>query len=223
MKAAPLVLPCLLALASCSSPPKPPSVDESTRRPANLTANIDLQACRSELQNTLIVATENARAAQASGTTVARLIQQQTLAQATPALSSAAAAAHQQPAPAPSNTIHTIYFAFASSRVSVSDAEGRQLIDEARGAPLIVLRGRTDGNADSIADSRLARLRAEAVRDFLVRGGVDPARIRSTWQPYGDAVADNSAPSGRSLNRRVEIETYRSAPEVIRLASSAEG
>jgi hypothetical protein len=41
---------------------------------------------------------------------------------------------------------------------------------------------------------------------------VDPARIRATYQPTGDYVADNTSLSGRGLNRRVEIELYRAAP-----------
>ena len=42
--------------------------------------------------------------------------------------------------------------------------------------------------------------------------GVDPARIRATYQPVGDHVADNGSDSGRGLNRRVEIELYRALP-----------
>ena len=50
------------------------------------------------------------------------------------------------------------------------------------------------------------------MRDYLVAAGVDPARIRATYQPVGDHVADNGSDSGRSLNRRVEIELYRALP-----------
>jgi len=221
MKAAPLVLPWLLAVSSCSSPPKPSTVDESTRRPANAAANVDLQACRSDLQNTRILAMENAQAAQTSGSTVARLIQQHALAQAAVASNGTAPASPQSVNPG--NAIHTVHFAFASSQLSVSDADGRRLVEEARAAPLIVLRGRTDGSADTLADSRIARLRAEAVRGFLVRGGVEPARIRTTWQPSGDVIADNSDPAGRALNRRVEIEIYRAAPQMISAADAARG
>jgi outer membrane protein OmpA-like peptidoglycan-associated protein len=50
------------------------------------------------------------------------------------------------------------------------------------------------------------------VRDYLVAAGVDPARIRATYQPAGDHVAENASASGRGLNRRVEIELYRALP-----------
>ena len=71
---------------------------------------------------------------------------------------------------------------------------------------------RTDGTADSSAESRIAQARANAVRDYLVASGVDPTRIRTTHQPSGDHLADNRNPQGRSLNRRVEIEVYRTLP-----------
>ena len=49
------------------------------------------------------------------------------------------------------------------------------LIDDARGAPLVLLRGRTDGIDRQPAESRIARERAAAVRDYLIGAGVDPA------------------------------------------------
>ena len=85
-------------------------------------------------------------------------------------------------------------------------------MDEAKAAPLVVLRGRTDGLSDSSGESRIAQARANAVRDYLIAAGVDPTRIRATHQPSGDHVADNRNPQGRNLNRRVEIEVYRALP-----------
>ena len=50
------------------------------------------------------------------------------------------------------------------------------------------------------------------MRDYLVAAGVDPARIRATYQPIGDHEVDNVSAGGRGLNRRVEIELYRALP-----------
>ena len=86
------------------------------------------------------------------------------------------------------------------------------LVEEAKSAPLVVLRGRTDGTSDSSTESRIAQARAHAVRDYLVASGVDPSRIRTTHQPSGDHLADNRSTRGRNLNRRVEIEIYRVLP-----------
>ena len=110
------------------------------------------------------------------------------------------------------NSVFTIRFDFGSSRVVVPAETTAALVETARTAPLVMLRGRTDGTSDSAAESRIARERAAAVRDYLVGAGVDPARIRVTYQPIGDFAADNSKPAGRGMNRRVEIEVYRALP-----------
>ena len=70
-------LACLLLFSSCSSPPKPPSVDESRRRPVNTAMAVELQSCRSELADTRILMTESVRSAEASSQAMARLAQQQ--------------------------------------------------------------------------------------------------------------------------------------------------
>lgn len=110
------------------------------------------------------------------------------------------------------NSLRIVHFAFNSTQVSIPAAEASALVEEAKVAPLVLLRGRTDGTADTSAESRIAQARANAVRDYLVASGVDPTRIRTTHQPSGDHLADNRKPQGRNLNRRVEIEVYRTLP-----------
>lgn len=197
-------LPWLLLLSSCSSPPKPPTVDESRRRPVNTAMAVELQACRSDLENTRILATESVRSAEASSHAVARMVQQQQL----------LARGIEANASAQRNLLVPVLFAFGSTQVNVPDAEATRIMDEARGAPLVVLRGRTDGATESPAESAIARQRAAAVEAWLVQAGIDRARIRTTWQPVGDHAADNGTAGGRTLNRRVEIEIYRAAPVV---------
>jgi outer membrane protein OmpA-like peptidoglycan-associated protein len=112
------------------------------------------------------------------------------------------------------NLLVPVLFAFGSTQVNVPDADATRIVEEARAAPLVVLRGRTDGAAESPAGSAIARQRAAAVEAWLVQAGVDRAHIRTTWQPVGDHAADNGTAGGRTLNRRVEIEIYRVAPVV---------
>ena len=204
------LIPWLLLLSSCASPPKPPTVDESSKRPANSAMAVELQVCKNELQNTRIVATESGRLAESTAATLERLAARQQ-----------ALAAMQAPAPstAPSNSVFTVRFEFGSTRVVVPADAASALIEDARSAPLVLLRGRTDGATDAPAESRIARDRANAVRDYLVGAGVDPARIRATYQPAGDHAADNSSASGKGMNRRVEIEVYRALP--VSMSSSA--
>jgi outer membrane protein OmpA-like peptidoglycan-associated protein len=200
----------LLALGSCSSsPPKPPTVDPASRRPANTTAAVEVQVCRSDLQNARILASENARAAQASSETASRLAQQ---IRTQPTQSSGSAA--------PRNKVYSILFGFGSANLPLSSIELSAAIDEARVAPLVVLSGRTDGTTETPGEARIARQRAAAVQAFLVAAGVEPARIRTTWQAVGDYAADNTSPAGRALNRRVEIEIYQAAPQVAAVAAT---
>ena len=188
-----------LTLVACSSPPKPPTVDESQKRPANAQMAVELQVCKNDLQNTRILATESSRLAETTAATLAHMAARQQL-----------LASIQEKAAA--NSLRIVHFAFNSTQVSIPTAEASALVEEAKVAPLVLLRGRTDGTADTSAESRIAQARADAVRDYLVAYGVDPTRIRTTHQPSGDHLADNRNPQGRSLNRRVEIEVYRTLP-----------
>lgn len=188
-----------LALVACSSPPKPPTVNESQKRPANAQMAVELQVCKNDLQNTRILATESSRLAETTAATLAHMAARQQL-----------LASIQEKAAA--NSLRIVHFAFNSTQVSIPTAEASALVEEAKVAPLVLLRGRTDGTADTSAESRIAQARANAVRDYLVASGVDPTRIRTTHQPSGDHMADNRNPQGRNLNRRVEIEVYSTLP-----------
>jgi outer membrane protein OmpA-like peptidoglycan-associated protein len=196
-------LPILLAvlLSACSSPPKPPTVDESQKRPANAQMAVDLMVCQNDLQNTRILATESGRLAETTRATLAHLAARQQL-----------LAAMQAPTAPPANSLHTVHFAFGSTRVVIPSDLAAPLVQSAKAAPLVLLRGRTDGRSDTPAESRMAQARANAVRAYLVAAGVDPAHIRATHQPSGDHMADNRSSQGRNLNRRVEIEIYRALP-----------
>ncbi len=207
------LVPWLLLLASCSSPPKPPVVDESQKRPVNSQMAVELQVCKNDLQNTRLLVTESGRIAETTTATLANMAARQQV-----------LAAMQQPTSQPPmqpNSVFTVRFEFGSTRVVIPPDAAAALIDAAQTAPLVLLRGRTDGTSDAPAESRIARDRAAAVRDHLVAAGVDPARIRTTYQPTGDHVADNASGGGRSLNRRVEIELYRALPVALSAATVA--
>ena len=214
-----LPIPLLLLLASCSSPPKPPTVDESQKRPANTAMSVELQVCRNDLQNTRILAAESGRIADSTTATLHQLAARQ---QAIAALQAPPLA----PAPAPAsrpNSVFAVRFEFGSTRLAMPAELSAALVEEARSAPLVVLKGRTDGTTDSLAEGRIARERAAAVRDFLIEAGVDVSRIRATWQPVGDHAAENTDAGGRALNRRVEIEVYRVLPVPVGMTAALAG
>jgi outer membrane protein OmpA-like peptidoglycan-associated protein len=204
------LIPWLLLLASCSSPPKPPTVDESLKRPVNSQAAVELQVCKNDLQNTRLMAAESSRLAETTAATLANVAARQQLLTALDAAQVPAGSAPQ--ASAQANSVFTVRFDFGSTRLVIPTDIATALIADAKSAPLVLLRGRTDGSTNAVAESRIARDRAAAVRDHLVAAGVDPARVRATYQPVGDHVADNTSAGGRDLNRRVEIEVYRVLP-----------
>jgi outer membrane protein OmpA-like peptidoglycan-associated protein len=206
----PMLIPWLLLLGSCGSPPKPPTVDESQKRPVNSAMAVELQVCKNDLQNTRILATESGRMAESTAATLQQLAARQQ-----------AIAALQARATAPqANSVFTVRFDFGSTKVAIPAEMSAALVEEARAAPLVVLKGRTDGTTDTAAESRIARERAAAVRDYLVAAGVDAERIRATYQPAGDHAADNAGTPGRAMNRRVEIEVYRAAPVAVGVAAA---
>jgi outer membrane protein OmpA-like peptidoglycan-associated protein len=221
---------------------------------------VDLQACRSDLQNERLARRDAERQAEASQALVRLLVVQMQARSAASAASASAAAAEAgagasgtvEATPASNssraaqaeagsasnpdregacpgrvgdtalgdagssaasgNGIYIVRFDFGSARLQMPAALAASLVEEAKQAPLVLLRGRTDGNDDAWGEARIARERAEAVRDYLVGHGVPADRIRSTWQASGDHVADNRSSAGRELNRRVEIEIYRQLP-----------
>jgi len=65
--------------------------------------------------------------------------------------------------------------------------------------------GHTDSNASDAYNLKLSQRRADAVRDYFVSKGVDPARL--TTKGYGESkpIADNTTAEGRFENRRVEL------------------
>lgn len=207
------LIPWLLVLASCSSPPKPPTVDDSQKRPVNSQMAVELQVCKNDLQNTRLMATESGRVAETTATTLANLAARQQI------LAAMQGAPGQQPK---ANSVFTVRFDFGSTRVVIPTDVAATVVEDAKASPLVMLRGRTDGTSDAPAESRIARDRAAAVRDYLVAAGVDPARIRATYQPAGDHVADNVSAGGRGLNRRVEIEMYRALPVALTTAAVAQ-
>ena len=130
---APLIPGLLLLLASCSSPPKPPTVDESQKRPVNSQMAVELQVCRNDLQNTRILAAESGRLAESTTATLANLTARQQI-----------IAAMQPPADKPplqANSVFTLHFDFGSTRFAMPADIAAPLVADARAAALVLLRG----------------------------------------------------------------------------------
>lgn len=214
-----------LVVSGCASEPKVTTVSESNKRPANSREAIELQSCRGDLKNTQVLLEETTKLADAASTALAGVAARcsppkssvQPSSHALPLADDAArimpASLQQEPTAATSSsTIYVLLFPFGSTQIDLAEEGAIALSGAAQRAELIVIRGRTDGTMDSEGNQRVARGRAEAVRDYLTALGIDADRIRTTYQSVGDHVADNAQDAGRALNRRAEVEVYEAAP-----------
>lgn len=199
-----------LLLTSCSTPPKPPSVDESTKRPVNARAAVDLKACQGDLSRATILVSEMARAGIAASSVNKALSQPGAAIASVPATEAADAAG---------NLVAVVPFGMGSAAWSVEQADAAALVRRAKDAAVIMIRGRTDAIGDSLQETALARRRAEAAAEFLHQAGVPKDKVRLTWQGAGDPLAGLRS-ADRSQSRRVEIEFYTAAPMLVSLRSS---
>ncbi|HAI84537.1 MAG TPA: OmpA family protein, partial [Chitinophagaceae bacterium] len=68
------------------------------------------------------------------------------------------------------------------------------------------IEGHTDNSGKAALNMKLSQARAEAVKAFITKKGIDASRL--TANGYGDTmpVADNKTSAGKAKNRRVELK-----------------
>lgn len=76
----------------------------------------------------------------------------------------------------------------------------------------VIIEGHTDSTGSDEINQKLSEQRANAVKAFLVSGGIDDTRISTAGKGKADPVADNKTASGRQQNRRVEIVIANEKP-----------
>jgi outer membrane protein OmpA-like peptidoglycan-associated protein len=69
----------------------------------------------------------------------------------------------------------------------------------------VTISGHSDASGSDAWNRRLSLARAEAVADYLVKSGVDAARVSTRGLGSSEPIADNATAAGRSLNRRIEF------------------
>lgn len=103
----------------------------------------------------------------------------------------------------------TLGFAFGSASFSPSTrAQECNLLVSALRSETVNVLGFTDSLGSPEINVKIAERRAEAAKGYLVRNGVDGAKIRTEGRA-GSYVADNGTEAGRAANRRVEIHFKR--------------
>jgi outer membrane protein OmpA-like peptidoglycan-associated protein/opacity protein-like surface antigen len=69
----------------------------------------------------------------------------------------------------------------------------------------IEIQGHTDSSGSADLNRALSMLRAEAVREYLIGKGIDPARMTAVGYGEDLPMGDNNSAEGRARNRRVEL------------------
>lgn len=69
----------------------------------------------------------------------------------------------------------------------------------------ILIVGHTDDTGSDQHNMDLSIRRAEAVKSYIVAGGVSGARMTTQGRGEGEPIGDNTTADGRAQNRRVEI------------------
>ncbi len=67
------------------------------------------------------------------------------------------------------------------------------------------IEGHTDNVGKRSENLQLSQDRADAVKDYLVKEGVSPGRLKAVGYGQKRPIASNSSRAGRTLNRRVEF------------------
>ena len=71
--------------------------------------------------------------------------------------------------------------------------------------PVIVIEGHTDNTGNAQLNREVSQLRAEAVRDYLIKKGIPTGRLQARGYGPDRPLAPNITPAGRAKNRRVEF------------------
>ena len=77
------------------------------------------------------------------------------------------------------------------------------------------IEGHTDSNGKQASLDKLSRERAESIRSYLLRNGIDPVRVQAIGLGARKPIASNETREGRETNRRVEVVITRILPPIM--------
>ena len=110
---------------------------------------------------------------------------------------------------------------FDTARANIPEAN-KSILDQAaalmKRAPQVKLtvKGHTDAVGHAATNKTLSQKRAQAVVDYLVKQGVDPAQLQAVGYGQEQPIADNSTANGQFKNRRIEFEVLNTETGVVR-------
>jgi outer membrane protein W/outer membrane protein OmpA-like peptidoglycan-associated protein len=106
-------------------------------------------------------------------------------------------------------TLKGVNFETSSAKLtpdSVAILDQAVAVLKQRAGSQVEVQGHTDSRGKDALNLTLSQKRAESVRAYLVKGGIDAARL--TAKGYGETapVASNDSDEGRAQNRRVDLK-----------------
>ena len=111
--------------------------------------------------------------------------------------------------------LNNVFFEFSSSELtSDSRSELSKLFNLLSNNPSIKveIQGHTDSKGKKSFNKKLSQERAESVRKYLIKKGINPSRITAVGYGENQPIAKNKNPDGsdneegRALNRRIELK-----------------
>lgn len=72
--------------------------------------------------------------------------------------------------------------------------------------------GHTDSLGSEAYNQKLSEARAQAVKAYLIKQGIDSNKVDAYGKGETEPVADNATKAGRAKNRRVEVEVIEATP-----------
>lgn len=112
----------------------------------------------------------------------------------------------------------TIHFATGSASLlrRISRPALNQVVELLKNEPSLKkleIQGHTDNQGRRRINKRLSKLRALAVKRYLIKSGIEPDRLEIAGLGGSQPVATNRTRQGRAQNRRVEFHIKESAGE----------
>ncbi len=95
------------------------------------------------------------------------------------------------------------------SRIDAAIAQYKSLPDDVEAQTRVTIEGHTDNTGADAYNQALSERRANAVKDYVVAQGVNPAQITTVGKGESEPADDNSTKEGRQNNRRVVIRAAR--------------
>jgi outer membrane protein OmpA-like peptidoglycan-associated protein len=105
--------------------------------------------------------------------------------------------------------LQKVHFAYGRAKIRPDSHsllnQVAQVIQAHREIRKIRVEGHTDSRGTEEYNQRLSQRRADAVKAYLIKRGVDPARLESLGYGESRPIAPNTSDVGREANRRVEF------------------